>query len=123
MDSAVPAAMAMSMGWSKAAGSSAISVAAAAIRPRSQPARSCRLMADRGEANLLRGKIQIDDSYLIGELQGGRADRGSKNTIPIVLAVSLNEAGHPIYTRTLAVSGCSSEAIGARAREHPAPGS
>ena len=32
MGSAVPAAMAMSMGWSMAAGSSAISVATAAIR-------------------------------------------------------------------------------------------
>ena len=36
-----------------------------------------RAMADREEAYLLRGKIQIDDSYLGGELPGGKAGRGS----------------------------------------------
>ena len=69
-------------------------------------------MADREEAYLLRGKIQIDDSYLGGELPGGKAGRGSENKIPIVAAVSLNEAGHPIHARITAVSGFSSEAIG-----------
>ena len=73
-----------------------------------------RAMADREEAYLLRGKIQIDDSYLGGELPGGKAGRGSENKIPIVAAVSLNEAGHPIHARITAVSGFSSEAIGAR---------
>jgi transposase-like protein len=71
-----------------------------------------RAMADREEAYLLRGKIQIDDSYLGGELPGGKAGRGSENKIPIVAAVSLNEAGHPIHARITAVSGFSSEAIG-----------
>jgi len=62
-----------------------------------------RAMADREEAYLLRGKIQIDDSYLGGELPGGKAGRGSQNKIPIVAAVSLNEAGHPIHARITAV--------------------
>ena len=35
----------------------------------------------------------------------------------------MNEAGHPIHARITAVSGFSSEAIGAWAREHLAPGS
>jgi hypothetical protein len=82
-----------------------------------------RAMADREEAYLLRGKIQIDDSYLGGELPGGKAGRGSENKIPIVAAVSLDEAGHPIHARITAVSGFSSEAIGTWAREHLAPGS
>jgi transposase-like protein len=90
-----------------------------------------RAMADREEAYLLRGKIQIVasgfreavDSYLGGELPGGKAGRGSENKIPIVAAVSLNEAGHPIHARITAVSGFSAEAIGAWAREHQAPGS
>jgi hypothetical protein len=82
-----------------------------------------RAMADREEAYLLRGKIQIDDSYLGGERPGGKAGRGSENKIPIVAAVSLNEAGHPIHARITAVSGFSSEAIGTWAREHLAPGS
>jgi len=56
-------------------------------------------MADREEAYLLRGKIQIDDFYLGGELPGGKAGRGSENKIPIVAAVFLNEAEHPIHAR------------------------
>jgi hypothetical protein len=82
-----------------------------------------RAMADREHAYLLQGKIQIDDSYLGGELPGGMAARGSEYKIPIVAAVSLNEAGHPIHARITAVSGFSSEAIGAWARDHLAPGS
>lgn len=81
-----------------------------------------RAMADRDEACLLRGKIQIDDSYLGGELPGGKAGRGSENKIPIVAAISLNEAGHPIHARITAVSGFNSEAIAEWARRPP-PGS
>ena len=43
-----------------------------------------RAMTEREEAYLLRGKIQIDDSYLGGELPGGKTGRGSENKIPIV---------------------------------------
>ena len=90
-----------------------------------------RAMADREEAYLLRGKVQIVasgfreavDSYLGGELPGGKAGRGSENKIPIVAAVSLNEAGHPIHARITAVSGFSSEAIAEWAKRHLAPGS
>ena len=82
-----------------------------------------RAMADREEAYLLRGKIQIDDSYLGGELPGGKAGRGSENKIPIVAAVSLNEAGHPIHVRITAVSGLSSEEISDWAKRHLRPGS
>ena len=56
-----------------------------------------RVMTEREEAYLLRGKIQMDDAYLGGELPGARAGRGSENKIPIVAAVSLNETGHPIH--------------------------
>jgi len=63
------------------------------------------LSSCREEAYLLRGKIQMDDSYLAGELPGGKPVRGSENKIPIVAAVSLNEAGHPIHTRITAESG------------------
>ncbi len=51
-----------------------------------------RAMTEREEAYLLRGKIQMDDAYLGGERPGGRAGLGSENKIPIVAAVSLNEA-------------------------------
>jgi hypothetical protein len=36
-------------------------------------------MTERDEAYLLRGKIQMDDAYLGGELSAGRAGRGSEN--------------------------------------------
>jgi len=82
-----------------------------------------RAMTEREEAYLLRGKIQIDDSYLGGELPGGKPGRGSENKIPIVAAVSLNEAGHPIHARITAVSGFSSGAIADWAKRHLMPGS
>ena len=47
-----------------------------------------RAMTERDEAYLLRGKIQMDDAYLGGELSGGKPGRGSENKIPIVAAVS-----------------------------------
>ena len=65
----------------------------------------------------------MDDAYLGGERPGGRAGRGSENKIPIVAAVSLNEAGHPIHARITAVRGFSSEAISGWAKRHLAPGS
>jgi transposase-like protein len=82
-----------------------------------------RARADREEAYLLRGRIQIDDFYLGGERPGGKAGRGSENKIPIVVAVSLNEAGHPVHARITAVSGFSSEAIADWAKHHLAAGS
>jgi transposase-like protein len=82
-----------------------------------------RAMTEREEGYLLRGKFQMDDAYLGGELPGGRAGRGSENKIPIVAAASLNEAGHPIHARCTAVSGFSSEAISDWAKRHLAPGS
>ena len=42
-----------------------------------------RAMADREEAYLLRGKIQIDNAYLGGKQPGGKAGRGSENKMPI----------------------------------------
>jgi hypothetical protein len=82
-----------------------------------------RAMAEREEGYLLRGKIQMDDSYLGGERPGGKAGRGSENKFPIVAAVSLNEAGHPIHAKITAVSGFSSQAIADWAKRHLAPGS
>lgn len=64
-----------------------------------------------------------DDAYLGGERPGGKAGRGSENKIPIVAAVSLNEAGHSIQARITAVNGFSSDAIADWAKSHVAPGS
>jgi hypothetical protein len=77
-----------------------------------------RAIADREEAYLLRGKIQIDDAYLGLELPGGKAGRGSENKVPIVAVVFLNEAGHPIHARITAVRGFSAKAIADWAQRH-----
>jgi hypothetical protein len=81
-----------------------------------------RAMTDREDAYVLRGEIQMDDAFLGGERPGGKAGRGSENKIPIVAAVSLSEAGHPIHAEITPVAGFSSEAVGAWARENLAPG-
>ena len=76
-------------------------------------------MTEREDAYLLRGKIQMDDAYLGGELSIGKAGRGSENKIPIVAAVSLNEAGHPIHSRITSVSSFSSECQATSAFDPP----
>ena len=40
--------------------------------------------------------VEIDDSYLGGEVQGGKAGRGSPNKIPFVTAVQTTESGQPV---------------------------
>jgi len=82
-----------------------------------------RAMSEQEEACVLRGKIQLDDAYLGGERPGGKAGRGSENKIPIVAALSLNEAGHPIHAKITPVLGFSSEAIENWAAQNLAPGS
>jgi hypothetical protein len=75
-----------------------------------------KAMSDRDDAYVLQAKIQMDDAYLGGECSVGKAGRASENKIPVVAAVSLNEAGHPIYARISAVSGFSSETIADKAK-------
>ncbi len=56
--------------------------------------------------------MQLDDAYLGGERAGGKAGRGSENKVPFVAAVSVNDAGQPVYLKLDLVSGFTSEAIG-----------
>jgi hypothetical protein len=69
-----------------------------------------RAMSGRQKAYVLQGKIQIDEAYLGGEQPGGKAGGGSENKVPIVTAISLNEAGHPIHAKITPVLGFSSAA-------------
>jgi hypothetical protein len=69
-------------------------------------------MSEREEAYVLKGNVLIDDAYLGGEHPGGKAGRGSENKVPIVAAVSLNQAGNPIHVKISPVSGFSSQGIG-----------
>lgn len=64
----------------------------------------------------LSGAVQIDDVYLGGERAGGKPGRGSENKVPFVAAVSLNEAGNPLFAKLTPVPGFTSQAISAWAR-------
>jgi hypothetical protein len=77
-----------------------------------------RAMSERDECYFLQGKIQMDDTYLGGELNGGKAGRHSENRVRIFAAISLNEAAHPVHAKISPVTGFTSDALAARARQH-----
>ena len=52
---------------------------------------------EREKSYVQRGKVQRDDAYLGGEQNGDKPGRGSENNVPIVAAISLDEAAHPIH--------------------------
>lgn len=70
-----------------------------------------KAMEQREGLYVLSGKVQLDDAYLGGELNGGKAGRGSENKVPIVAAVSISENGHPLRVKFSPVKGFTSEAI------------
>ena len=77
-----------------------------------------RAMSERDDRYVLQGKVQMDDAYFGGERPGGKAGRGSENKVPIVAAISLNAAGHPIHAKISPVTGFTSEALADWARQH-----
>lgn len=54
------------------------------------------LMLVREESRQLTGRVEIDDAYLGGEVQGAKAGRGSPNKVPFVAAVQTTESGQPV---------------------------
>ena len=82
-----------------------------------------RAMGQQERTHRLSGEVQIDDAYLGGERTGGKSGRGSENKVPFVAAVSLNEAGHPMYAKLSVVSGFTSLALGNWAKASLTPGS
>lgn len=78
-------------------------------------------MTDREASRQLSGDVQIDDAYLGGERNGGKAGRGSENKRPFVIAVETDAHGHPGCAVIEPVAGFTSAAIGewARRRLHP----
>ena len=80
-------------------------------------------MAERDAQYTLGGEVRVDDAYLGGERVGGKAGRGSENKVPFVAAVSLNAAGHPLYTKMIPVPGFTCNALTDWAKAALAPGS
>ncbi len=68
-------------------------------------------MSERDAGRCLGGLVQIDDAYLGGVRNGGKAGRGSENKRPFVIGVSTNEAGHPQYAVIEPVSGSTKAAL------------
>jgi len=68
-------------------------------------------MSEREKSFVVRGKVQLDDAYLSGERNGSKPGRGSENKVPIVAAVSLDEAGHPTHVKVAKVETFSFAAI------------
>lgn len=68
-------------------------------------------MTHREAARQLAGFVEIDDAYLGGERNGGKAGRGSENKRPFVVAVSTNEQGHPQYVVAEPVPGFTKAAL------------
>lgn len=80
------------------------------------------VMAAQEAQRRLCGSVQVDDAYLGGEQVGGKPGRGSPNEVPFVAAVSLNDAGHPLYVKVSPVAGFTNEAISNWAKSSLAPG-
>ena len=53
-----------------------------------------KAMALRDDIYILCGKVKLDDAHFGGELNGGKAGRGSENKVPIFTTVSINSNGH-----------------------------
>jgi len=55
-----------------------------------------QVMLEREQDRTLSGRIEMDDAYLGGENQGGKAGRGSENKVPFIAAVETNTKGYPV---------------------------
>lgn len=68
-------------------------------------------MCEREASRKLGGIVQIDDAYLGGERNGGKAGRGSENKRPFVVAVATDAKGHPGMAVIEPVSGFTTAAL------------
>ena len=68
-------------------------------------------MKERDGADVLRGKVQVDDASLGGERCGGKPGRGSENKMPILAAVPIDDGGQPRYVKLATVATFSIAAI------------
>lgn len=68
-------------------------------------------MTEREAQRQLGGTVQIDDAYLGGERNGGKAGRGSENKVPFVIAVEVSDEGHPRQAVITPVTGFTRTAL------------
>jgi hypothetical protein len=78
-------------------------------------------MAEREAGRRLGGNVLLDDAYLGGELNGGKAGRGSQNKVPFVIAVEVSDQGHPRQAVITPVSGFTLKALSEWTQAHLRP--
>ena len=66
---------------------------------------------ERVKSYVLRGKVQRYDAHQGGEQNGGKPGKGSENKVSIVVAASLDEAGHPIHVKVAKIETFCFEAL------------
>jgi len=77
-----------------------------------------QVMKERDDSKPISGTIQLDDVYWGGERHGGKRGRGSADKTPFVVAVSVNEEGHPISMHMSVINGFRSRDIARWAKRH-----
>jgi len=70
----------------------------------------------------LRRKVHVDDAYLGEEHCGGKLALGLENKVPIVAAISVNEASHPKHVKPSTLATFLFAAIAGWAQDALAPG-
>lgn len=81
-----------------------------------------QLMSNAEESRQLFDLVEIDDAYLGGERNGGKAGRGSENKVPIIAAVSTTLEGRPIDAVISPLTGFTKTAVADWAKRHLSPG-
>ena len=78
-------------------------------------------MTTREEGRQLGSLVLIDDAYLGGERNGGKAGRGSENKVPFVIAVEVSDQGHPRHAVITPVAGFTLSALADWTGRHLCP--
>ncbi|WAH66483.1 IS1595 family transposase [Xanthomonas hortorum] len=79
-------------------------------------------MNEREAGRTLGGVVQVDDAYLGGKRNGGKAGRGSENKRPFVIAVETTEDGRPRHAVIDPVPGFTKVALSAWIAQRLRPG-
>jgi len=81
-----------------------------------------QIMFEQEQTTKLSGRVEADDAYFGGELEGGKGGRVSENKVPFIAAVQTNNERHPIYAVFSSVKGFSQEAVKQWASQRLVPG-
>lgn len=81
-----------------------------------------KAMKDRDSQYLLKGLIQLDDSFFGSSTQGGKRGRGTEKA-KVMVGLSINDKGHPEYLKMEVVNNLRGQTIVDFALAHIAEGS